>query len=195
MGDDKAFGEALQLLVHDLRNPAATLIANADFVRDGLAGNALALEAMDDMSVAMDDMMHGLTRMAWIATALAEGGSFLRDGDVRSALEETFVLDVKTDGASFVAKGGADVAALVAIFVEAAEAYKKRAPAIELHRDGEFVVIGIEGSLDPSALTLAGQREQKRSVSFCGFLAAQSFVKLAGGTIRCSPIEIRLPVV
>lgn len=194
MGDNKAFGEALQLLVHDLRNPAATLIANADFVRDGLSGNTLALEAMDDMQAAMDDMKRGLSRMAWIATALAEGGSYLRDGDVREALGE---MVTSAEGASFVAKGGADVRELVEVFVEASMAYERKSPAIELRREQAHVVIAIEGSLEQAALTLEGQRSQKenRYASYCGFLAAQSFVKLVGGTLTCSPIQIRLPAV
>jgi signal transduction histidine kinase len=58
------------LIVHDLRNPTATLAANLGFVRDGLGDPTLPQselqEAIADSEQALGDLMRGLDQLAWM---------------------------------------------------------------------------------------------------------------------------------
>ncbi len=58
------------LIVHDLRNPAATLAANLGFVRDGIGDPTLPrselAEALADSEQALGDLMRGLDQLAWM---------------------------------------------------------------------------------------------------------------------------------
>ncbi|MFT3923683.1 MAG: hypothetical protein QM778_14220 [Myxococcales bacterium] len=58
------------LIVHDLRNPAATLAANLGFVRDGIGDPTLPSselqEALADSQQALGDLMRGLDQLAWM---------------------------------------------------------------------------------------------------------------------------------
>jgi hypothetical protein len=55
------------LIVHDLRNPAATLSANLGFVRDGMGDPTLPQselqEAIADSEQALGDLMRGLDQL------------------------------------------------------------------------------------------------------------------------------------
>lgn len=58
------------LIVHDLRNPAATLGANISFVREVLSDPSVpdqeVVDALGDAQQALTDLMRGLDHMAWI---------------------------------------------------------------------------------------------------------------------------------
>jgi signal transduction histidine kinase len=58
------------LIVHDLRNPAATLGANISFVREVLNDPKVpqqeVSEALSDAQQALGDLMRGLDQLAWI---------------------------------------------------------------------------------------------------------------------------------
>jgi len=58
------------LIVHDLRNPTATLAANLGFVRDGVGDPTLPRselsEAIADSEQALGDLMRGLDQLAWM---------------------------------------------------------------------------------------------------------------------------------
>ena len=48
-------GHALGLLVHDLRNPAATITANADFLQEVGMDDTDSVEALQDVKLAVGD--------------------------------------------------------------------------------------------------------------------------------------------
>ena len=58
------------LIVHDLRNPAATLGANIGFVREVMDDPSVPPqelnEALSDAQQALTDLMRGLDQLAWI---------------------------------------------------------------------------------------------------------------------------------
>lgn len=58
------------LVVHDLRNPAATLAANLGFVREGIGDPTLPVselhEALADSQQALADLMRGLDQLSWM---------------------------------------------------------------------------------------------------------------------------------
>lgn len=72
--DTHALGKLLGMVVHDLRNPGATIGANVSFVAE-LADGKLdpdAMEALEDVERALSDMMMGLEHVGWIGRWLAD---------------------------------------------------------------------------------------------------------------------------
>jgi signal transduction histidine kinase len=72
----ETIGQILSLIVHDLRNPTATLSANLAFIRDVAEGelgplSEDVLEALQDAGIALADLMRGLDQFAWVARWLA----------------------------------------------------------------------------------------------------------------------------
>ena len=62
----EALGEALGLLVHDLRNPAATISANVDFLQEVGLEDTDSREAVQDVKLAVGELRRGLDMIAWI---------------------------------------------------------------------------------------------------------------------------------
>lgn len=72
-----SLGTLLSLIIHDLRNPVATLSANVSFVSDvfdsmqkGMLPEEDALdvrEALLDSSIALSELMNGLEGFSWVA--------------------------------------------------------------------------------------------------------------------------------
>ncbi|MGE0789130.1 MAG: sensor histidine kinase [Sandaracinaceae bacterium] len=89
-GPSDPLGEMIALVVHDLRNPVATISANLSFVRD-VAGveDPDALEALDDVEIALADLTRGLEQLSWVGRWM--GGTPAADaapGDVRQSVEQ-----------------------------------------------------------------------------------------------------------
>lgn len=83
-------GEMLALVVHDLRNPVATISANLSFIKD-VAGleDQDAIEALEDVDIALADLTRGLEQLAWVGRWLggqksAESGN----ADARTSVEQ-----------------------------------------------------------------------------------------------------------
>lgn len=70
MSDDElrgSIGELLALVVHDLRNPTATVSANVSFVKSvGRNDDEDVIEALDDVEIAVGDINRGLEHLAWV---------------------------------------------------------------------------------------------------------------------------------
>ena len=71
-GDRAAVAELIDLIVHDLRNPVATVGANLSFVHDAIRadGDPELREAFDDMTVALSELMQGLEQLSTIGRVL-----------------------------------------------------------------------------------------------------------------------------
>lgn len=194
MLNNKGFGEALALVIHDLRNPAATLAANVDFLREALRGNTLGLEALDDVALATQDLRAGLTRLSWLSASLEEARMHLRDGDAEHAIRTRFPELVRVSGSGFLSKGGGEAGELVAIFVENAKRHDRKAPTIHVARAQDHVRIFVDDGapLDAALAEHATELGQQRSLQaaggryarFCGFAAAEAFLGMVGGTLR-----------
>lgn len=197
-------GKMLAMLVHDLRNPTATLTANVDFLAEIDVQDPDGKEALDDLKTALQDIKAGLTRVSWIADGLLERGDAMsRDGDVGVAIQQRYP-SARLEGDNHLAKGGATFADVVAIFVESAERHDRRSsPEIVVIDEGDEVVVRIDAHGDPLrpefkelAFTLEGQDVIKskaggRYARYCGLLAASSYVKGLGGSITPSDFEGR----
>lgn len=72
----EALGPAMAMVVHDLRNPAATLRANLSFVREVAEDPSVppseVAEALDDAQLALADLMRGLDQLSWLGRYLTE---------------------------------------------------------------------------------------------------------------------------
>ncbi|MGB5314184.1 MAG: hypothetical protein WBN38_19085, partial [Polyangiales bacterium] len=60
-------GDVLGLLVHDLRNPAATITANVDFLQEVELADTDSVEALEDVKLAVGELRRGLDMLAWIS--------------------------------------------------------------------------------------------------------------------------------
>lgn len=171
-------GHALGLLVHDLRNPAATLTANVDFLADAGVADDDSREALDDMRIALSELSRGLELVAWVARGLAgQEPVVATPGDVAASLaaavrgfakESSVSLTVHGDG-PFVARGGASAPRVVeTLLANAREHARGRPVTVDVRRDGAWVVVtttdagkAIAASLRERAFTLGGQSDVK----------------------------------
>ena len=212
MTKPNAIGEMLALLVHDLRNPAATLTANVDYLTEVVVADQDAREAIDDLRTALRDLRDGLTRVSWIADGMLDRrDSQMRDGDVAGAIQHRFP-HATTEGENFSARGGATIDDVVAIFVENGLRHDRNGePDIVVIDEGETVLIRIDAkgapideALREEAFTIEGQNSIKgraggRYARFCGLAAASAFVTGLGGTLTAGEhegrdrTELRLP--
>ncbi len=123
MIEKEAVGRFLGGLVHDLRNPAATMRANVDFLRDVEPTDEDVPEALSDIDFAINELARGLERVDWIARWLC-GQPVLKseNGSVRQSLEEESIEATYLDDATH-AVGGRAVGAIARLFVDAAKIY------------------------------------------------------------------------
>jgi len=82
------------LIVHDLRNPAATLAANLGFVREGIGDPSMPPveleEALADSQQALGDLMRGLDQLAWMGRWFNEHDTHTKQvQDLRQVFERT----------------------------------------------------------------------------------------------------------
>ena len=81
------------LIVHDLRNPAATLAANLGFVREVVDDPTVPrsrrlIEALSDSQQALLDLMRGLDQLSWIGRWFNDHQPLpWRGQDLRTVLE------------------------------------------------------------------------------------------------------------
>jgi K+-sensing histidine kinase KdpD len=203
--DADEMGEALGLLVHDLRNPAATITANVDFLQEVGLDDTDSVEALEDVKLAVRELRRGLDMLAWISrwltgqvpleAANGDAGVFVK----RLERADTAVpvdIEISTDGQLY-AQG-----AQVAVEVVELLLHNTRANVAEPHatvrvlQRGDHVVIEVEDAgeaiapeLRAEAFTLAGQRALKgrldgRYARFVGLFAAAVVLDGVGGSIE-----------
>jgi len=199
-------GKLLGLLVHDLRNPAATFGANIEFLQDTDVDDTDAREALEDLGLALDDVKRGLELMSYIGRWLmGEPASVGSDGDLAVSLPtliEAFTdfaveLDLPADTALRVANASA-IVEIVCIFLANAKHHARHAGAVLRARmEAEHVVVECEDhgpalpvELRSAALTLAGQgaikaRPNGRYAQFAGLLAAHALAESADARVEC----------
>jgi K+-sensing histidine kinase KdpD len=203
--DADQMGNVLGLLVHDLRNPAATITANADFLQEVGLVDTDAVEALEDVKLAVGELSRGLDMLAWISrwftgqvpleAANGDAGMFLErleraDTPVPVTVELAEGDQLYAQGAQVAVEvvdlllhntraNVADPRATVRLYAQAGHV------VIEVQDEGE----AIAPELRPLAFTLEGQNASKgrldgRYSRFAGLFAAAVVLDGVGGTIE-----------
>lgn len=205
-----AMGRLLALVVHDLRNPVATLSANVSFVREvGTPADPDVVEALDDVELALAELMRGLDQLAWVGRWLAsqpamEGGEGDLRPPVRSGVQKATApstdplveLVLPTEPLN-VRIGGGPLSRLVELLVRNALAHAKRAKVRVEARDGgdhaivEVIDDGVAVGLDlrDAAFTMEGQHVLKGRIDgrysrAVGLLAGRALADALGAALE-----------
>jgi signal transduction histidine kinase len=168
------------MVVHDLRNPAATFGANLGFVREVLGDpsvpQAELLDALSDAQQALTDLMRGLDQLSWMGRWFNDRNA-LPGGvqDVRLALEGAKQrikygrVQFDLPHAEVRARGGEALERLIELLVSNGHQHAPgKLVRVGLVSDGEHAVIEIEDEGRPlaqefrdTAFTLEGQCDLK----------------------------------
>ena len=198
-------GSVLGLLVHDFRNPAATITANVDFLQEvGLVDND-SIEALQDVKLAVGELRRGLDMLAWISRWFTGDVPLeAANGDAGVFLERLERADTPVPVSVEMAEGdqlyaqGAQVAVEVVDLLlhnTLANVQDPRA-TVRLYQQGGQVVIEVQDAgeaiapeLREMAFTLEGQQALKgrldgRYSRFVGLFAAAVVLDGVGGTIE-----------
>ncbi|MDH4281650.1 MAG: hypothetical protein OEV36_03265 [Myxococcales bacterium] len=198
-------GYVLGLLVHDLRNPAATITANVDFLQEVGLADSDSVDALEDVKLAVGELRRGLDMVAWISRWLAgEIPIEAANGDVGMFVERLERADTPVPVTIEIARGDQLHAKGAQVAVEVAELLLHNTRAnvadpratIRVYQQGSHVVIEVEDAgeaiapeLRQAAFTLEGQKALKgrldgRYSRFVGLFAAAVVLDGVGGTIE-----------
>ena len=198
-------GHALGLFVHDLRNPAATISANVDFLQEVGPADTDSVEALQDVKLAVGELRRGLDLLAWISrwltghipleAANGDAGVFIR----RLEREETPVpVTIEIDDTGQLYSRGAQVAVEVVdlLLHNTGSNAPDTTAKIRVYEQSNRVVIEVQDSgeaiapeLRAKAFTLEGQKDLKgrldgRYGRFVGLFAAAVVLDGVGGSIE-----------
>lgn len=203
--DADQMGHVLGLLVHDLRNPAATISANVDFLQEvGLADDD-SNDALQDVRLGVGELRRGLDMLAWISRWLTGHVPLeAADGDVGVFLERleraNTPVPVKVEIArddQLYAHGAQVAVEVVELLLHNTRANLPEGRAtVRVFQRGNRVVIEVQDAgeaiapdLRTAAFTLEGQQALKgrsdgRYSRFVGLFAAAVVLDGVGGTIE-----------
>ncbi|MGB5268852.1 MAG: ATP-binding protein [Polyangiales bacterium] len=203
--DADQMGQVLGLLVHDLRNPAATISANVDFLQEvGLADDD-SDDALQDVRLGVGELRRGLDMLAWISRWLTGHVPLeAANGDVGMFLERLERADTPVPVTVEIARDDQLYAhgAQVAVEVVDLLLHNTRAnvpdghATVRVYQRGNRVVIEVQDAgeaiapeLRKAAFTLEGQQALKgrldgRYSRFVGLFAAAVVLDGVGGTIE-----------
>lgn len=216
-----ALSELVGLVVHDLRNPSATVGANVAFVRDVLpdGGNQDVAEALEDVEAALGQLMLGLEQLSWVGRWLGgqpplqpvdgDAAEFVRGfGGRRGEIE---VRAMPADG-PLPARGAASLQKVLEVLLANAQQHARRGQVtLACRREGGEVVVewtDTGPALAPEdrarAFTLEGQHELKTKANgrygrVVGLFAAAIAVAGLGGRLETDGVDgaavfrVRLP--
>jgi signal transduction histidine kinase len=214
-------GRLLGLLVHDLRNPAATIAANTDFLKDIEFQDDDARDALADVHIALDELRRGLELVSWVGRSLS-GQPAVADatadvvpaveGVCRSVADERGLPKVEIVGdGPFRARGGGSVAPMLRALIDNSRAHARNGTVVvRVRREGSEILVELEDSgraialeLRDVAFTLTGQQQLKgrgdgrygrfASLLACGVAATSLGAKIeADGEDGRAVIRIRL---
>jgi signal transduction histidine kinase len=216
----KEIGQLLGLIIHDLRNPAATISANTAFVKEVLpAGDEDLVESLSDVDQALSDLLRGMEQVVWIGRWLSDqpAAGAIEDGDVCAALKqlpqpaEGMALKLELPDQKMVARGGAMIAPLVQVMMANSVQHARRGEiVVSAKREGDEVVVtvrdagpAIANELRESCFTLEGQQGLKgrpdgRYGRVLGLFASRIYAESfgarveAGGEDGAAELRVRL---
>lgn len=198
-------GHALGLLVHDLRNPAATISANVDFLQEVGLSDTDSEEALQDVKLAVGELRRGLDMLAWISrwltgqipleAANGDAGVFLERLE-RAETPVPVTVDIARDDQLY-AQGAQVAVEVVDLLLHNTRANVAEPRAtVRVYQDADRVVIEVQDAgeaiapeLRGKAFTLEGQKALKgrldgRYSRFVGLFAAAVVLDGVGGTIE-----------
>ena len=199
------------LIVHDLRNPAATLGANIGFVREVMDDPSVPPqelnEALSDAQQALTDLMRGLDQLAWIGRwANDKVAPSPATCDLRSVFESTKrrikygAVEFVTPSEEMRVRGGEAIERLIDLLVANSHQHApQKTVRVQAVREGDRAVIEIEDEGRPIgsevrklAFSLEGQvslkgRAEARYGRVAGLFVATILAQAAGA--RIEPIE------
>ena len=198
-------GDVLGLLVHDLRNPAATITANVDFLQEVELADTDSVEALEDVKLAVGELRRGLDMLAWISrwltghvpleAANGDAGMFVERLERANTAVPVTIEIVRDD--QLYAQGAQVAVEVVDLLLHNTRANVAEPSAtVRVYQDGEWVVIEVEDAgeaiapeLRDKAFTLEGQKALKgrldgRYSRFVGLFAAAVVLDGVGGTIE-----------
>lgn len=198
-------GHVLGLFVHDLRNPAATISANVDFLQEVGLSDVESEEALQDVKLAMGELRRGLDILAWVSRWLTGQIPIeAANGDVGVFLERLERAETPVPVAVEIEPGDGLTAQGAHVAVEVVDLLLHNIRAnvadpratIRAYQRSDRVVIEVEDTgeaiapeLREQAFTLEGQRLLKgrtdgRYGRFLGLFAAAVVLDGVGGTIE-----------
>jgi signal transduction histidine kinase len=203
--DAEELGHALGLLVHDLRNPAATISANVDFLKEVGLSDADSAEALQDLKLAVGELRRGLDMVAWISrwltgqvpleAANGDAGVFIERLE-RADTPVPVTVEIDQTGPLY-AQGAQVAVEVVDLLLHNTRANVSDPRAlIRVYPDGDRVAIEVEDAgealapeLRERAFTLEGQRALQgradgRYSRFVGLFAAAVVLNGVGGAIE-----------
>jgi signal transduction histidine kinase len=179
----ESLGILISLVIHDLRNPAATLSANVSFIGDVFDSTHKGVlpeedvidvrEALIDSSIALSELMNGLEGFSWVAKwASGRNVVEVEEGDlvaelhaiVQSEKQSKIELDVPTG--PLMVRGGNAVPKLLEILIANSKQHAPYSPIkLIARRKGEDRVevtirdqgLAVAEELRDKAFTLEGQ--------------------------------------
>ncbi len=200
-------GDVLGLLVHDLRNPAATITANVDFLQEVELADTDSIEALEDVKLAVGELRRGLDMLAWISrwltghvpleAANGDAGMFVERLE-RANTAVPVTIEIARDDQLY-AQGAQVAVEVVDLLLHNTRANVAEPSAtVRVYQDDEWVVIEVEDAgeaiapeLRDKAFTLEGQKALKgrldgRYSRFVGLFAAAVVLDGVGGTIEAA---------
>ena len=198
-------GDVLGLLVHDFRNPAATITANADFLQEVGFVDTDSVEALQDVKLAVGELRRGLDMLAWIShwftgrvpleAANGDAGVFLERLE-RADTPVPVTVEI-AEGDQLYAQGAQVAVEVVELLLHNTRAHVADPHAtVRLYQQSGRVVIEVQDAgeaiapeLRQLAFTLEGQTALKGRVDgrysrFAGLFAAAVVLDGVGGTIE-----------
>jgi signal transduction histidine kinase len=203
-------GDMLGLLVHDLRNPAATITANVDFLQEvGMVDND-SVEALEDVKLAVGELRRGLDMLAWVSrwltgqipleAANGDAGMFLERLE-RADTPVPVTIEIER-GDQLYAQGAQVAVEVVDLLLHNTRANVADPSAtVRVYQDGARVVIEVQDTgeaiapeLRELAFKLEGQQALKgrldgRYSRFVGLFAAAVVLDGVGGTIEADGVS------
>jgi signal transduction histidine kinase len=211
MPTKQALGDVFALVVHDLRNPTATISANIAFVREVLGSTPEEMssvdvqEALDDAAIALRDLMRGLEQFSAIARWIAgedvvpktpgDAGAEVR-GFINRHSGAVFEHDIADEPMPILGAGGA-VARILDMLVANSLQHAPSTP-IKIRaapKDGQVVIevqdqgTAVAPELRKAAFTFEGQsllkgRSDGRYGRVVGLFAANAIAEAIGAKLE-----------
>lgn len=198
-------GVLLGLIVHDLRNPAATLSANVDFLQEVGLSDSDSVEALQDCRLAVGELRRGLDLLAWISRWMSgqapveaingDAGVFVKRLERESTPVPVTVYIAEDD--QLYARGAQVAVEVLYILLHNTRANVPEGAAdIRLYNRDDRVVIELQDGGDAiapelraTAFSLEGQKALKgrsdgRYSRFAGLYAAAIALQSVGGSIE-----------
>lgn len=205
--DAAAWEEVFLLMVHDLRNPVASLGANVSFLRDlgsELTGeDADVRDAVVDMDGSVQSLRRGFDHLTWIVRWLrGQPVTSVTDGDVAVAVQRMAEraegpVRAEVQHRPLRARGGGTLPRVLEILLVNSWTHGcGDEPLLRAYRDGGDVVVEVRDGgpavapeLREVAFTLGGQtaiknRRDGRYGPAAGLLAARALMDAMGGSIE-----------